>query len=80
MLTQEIGTASHAGEGQSSVEAVDRRFSVFSYHGVYSLAKLVGCRPYLKAGDVIYVAEIRRHVLTNAELAAAAGTAIDGAA
>lgn len=83
MLAQQIPPASHAGEGQSSVAAA-ASFIAFSTMQpepeAASLNELVIGNDWLRAGDAVYITETRRHVLTDADLNAAARAVIGGVA
>lgn len=86
MLAEETMPAAHAGEDQSSaaVDACAAHWDgvraglqqFWSKHhpecGESSLAALASKEQWLNAGDVVYVSEVRRHILTDADLNAAA--------
>ena len=87
MLAQSNPPAVHAGEDQSSPAACAPAEYWFTTHPEYdakSVAQLVAQNERggfaMRAGDAVYVAEIRRHVLTDADLDAAARAVIGGAA
>lgn len=83
MLAHEITPAVHVGEETSSARSpiVEQRWSITPpQHGAKSLADLAHARQWLRPGDVVYVIEARRKVLTEADLNAAARAVIGGAA
>ena len=86
MLAQSNPPAVHAGEGQSSPPGC---LPVMSYGTeprerdeleAETLNQLVIDNEWLRAGDVVYITETRRHTLTDADLNAAARAVIGGAA
>jgi hypothetical protein len=86
MITANSTLAVHAGEERSALAAVPRQYW-FTNHPEYdgkSVAELVVANERanfaMRAGDVVYVAEIRRHVLTDDDLNAAAHAVIRGVA
>lgn len=83
MLAQEIAPASQAGEDRAL--APDAKPIVTYSVNLPELeadspSDLVMGNDWLRAGDVIYVSEIRRHVLTEADLNPAPRAMIGGAA
>jgi len=94
MLAQSNPPAVHAGEDQSSPEFAARsahwdaaRLGVDQYWarrrpscGVASLAELAEHEETLRAGDIVYITQVSRHVLTDDDLNAAARAVIGGAA
>ena len=86
MLAQEIQTPAQTGEEQSSPVAASAQhwFINRPESDATSLTELVigenRKNDWLRAGDVVYVAEIRRHILTDADLNTAARAVIGGAA
>ncbi|OIJ42417.1 hypothetical protein [Massilia timonae] len=86
MLAQSNPPAVHAGEDQSSPPGC---LPVMSYgtepreraeSEAETLSQLVIGNDWLRAGDVVYITETRRHTLTDADLNAAARAVIGGAA
>jgi len=86
MLAQSNPPAVHAGEDQSSPSGCQQ---VMSYatepreagaDEAETLTQLVIDNDWLRAGDVVYITETRRHTLTDADLNAAARAVIGGAA
>lgn len=86
MLAQSNPPAVHAGEDQSSPPGC---LPVMSYatepreraeQEAESLSQLVIDNEWLRAGDVVYITEARRHALTDADLNAAARAVIGGEA
>lgn len=82
MITANSTPAVHAGEEQSSAQAATQQYW-FTNHPEYdgkSVVELVVTNERsnfaMRAGDVVYVAEIRRHVLTDLDLDAAARAVI----
>jgi len=87
MLAQSNPPAVHAGEDRSSPAAGAPAQYWFTGHPEYeakSVADLVRQNVQIgfamRAGDAVYVAEIRRHVLTDDDLNAAARAVIGGEA
>jgi hypothetical protein len=87
MLAQSNAPAVHAGENQSSPATSAPGQYWYTTHPEYeakSVADLVANNHRggfeMRVGDAVYVAEIRRHVLTDADLNAAARAVIGGAA
>ena len=86
MLAQQITPAAQTGEEQSSPGAAPAQhwFINRPESDATSLTDLVigenRKNDWLRAGDVVYVAEIRRHILTDADLDTAARAVIGGAA
>lgn len=82
MLAQTNLPAAHVGEDQSSPAAVAQQywFTNFPEYDAKSVAELVVANERdgfaMRVGDAVYVAEIRRHVLTDSDLDAAARVAI----
>jgi hypothetical protein len=74
--------AAVAGVAAARVEstATTECWSVgFPHHAAKSLAELAKVRQWLQPGDVVYVADVRRHILTEDYLNAAARAAGGGA-
>jgi len=83
MLAQSNPPAVHAGEDQSSPPAAAPAvtYSVEPHEpDAASLNDLVIGNDWLRAGDIIYITETRRHTLTDADLNAAARAVIGGVA
>ncbi|WP_314435877.1 hypothetical protein [Massilia timonae] len=86
MLAQSNPPAVHAGEDQSSPPACLPAISYATEPrepGVgeaATLSQLVIENDWLRAGDIVYITETRRHTLTDADLNAAARAVIGGAA
>lgn len=87
MLAQSNPPAVHAGKDQSSQAVGAPAQYWFTTHPEYeakSVADLVVQNErdgfVMRPGDAVYVAEIRRHVLTEDDLNAAARAVIGGAA
>lgn len=81
MLAQSNPPAVHAGEDQSSPPAAApvTSYSVLPIEPeAASLNELVIKNDWLRAGDHVYVIEVRRHTLTDADLNAAARAVIGG--
>ena len=82
MLAQTNLPAAHVGEDQSSPAAVAQQywFTNFPEYDAKSVAELVVANERggfaMRAGDVVYIAEIRRHTLTDVDLDAGARVAI----
>lgn len=85
MLAQEKPSAVHAGEDRSSPPATSPTTTwalEVRERGddeANTLSQLVIENDWLRAGDVVYITETRRHTLTDADLNAAARTVIGGA-
>lgn len=80
MITANPNPAAHAGEAQVSPLA-DRHFFINRPEvDADSLTELIVGNQWLRAGDAVYVADIRRHVLTEADLDEAVRAVIGGAA
>jgi hypothetical protein len=81
MITVNPNPAAHAGEAQVSPPATDRHFFINRPEvDADSLTELIVGNQWLRPGDAVYVAEIRRHVLTEADLDEAVRSVIGGAA
>jgi len=94
MITPSIPSAVHGGEDQTSPEFAARsahwdaaRLGVDQYWarrrpscGVSSLAELAEHEETLRAGDIVYITQVSRHVLTDNDLNAAARAVIGGGA
>jgi len=86
MLAQSNPPAVHAGEAQSSPPGCQQAMSYATEprepgaDEAQTLTKLVIENDWLRAGDVVYITETRRHTLTDADLDAAARTVIGGEA
>lgn len=83
MLAHENPSAAHAGEDQSSAQpAVSAQVWTTNQPvpDAESLTQLVIENDWLRAGDVVYITETRRHTLTDSDLNAAARAVIGGAA
>lgn len=85
MLAQSNPPAVHAGEDRSSPPGC---LPVMSYatepreraeQEAESLNRLVIDNDWLRAGDIVYITETRRHTLTDADLDTAARAVIAGA-
>ena len=82
MLAQTNLPAAHVGEDQTSsvVAAQQYWFTNFPEYDAKSVADLVLANERggfaMRVGDAVYAAEIRRHVLTDADLDGAARIAI----
>lgn len=85
MLAQSNLPAVHAGEDQSSQPGC---LPVMSYgtepperheHEAETLSQLVIDNDWLRAGDIVYITETRRHALTDADMNTAARAVIAGA-
>ena len=80
MLAEKLTPAAHAGEAQVSPTAIDCHFFINRPEvDADSLTELIVGNQWLRPGDAIYVAEIRRHILTDADLDVAA-RAVNGGA
>lgn len=83
MLAQSNPPAAHAGEDRSSPKtaiAVRAFFIAPPSPDANSMQDLVIRNDWLRAGDVVYITETRRHTLTDADLNAAARAVIGGEA
>lgn len=83
MLAQSNPPAVHVGEKRLSAQdpVLEQRWSITPpQHGAKSLADLAQIRQWLRPGDVVYVVETHRHVLTEDDLNAAARAVIGGVA
>jgi len=82
MLAQSNPPAVHAGEDHSSPGAAPVTFYTVEpiEPEAATLNELVIENDWLRAGDVVYITETRRHTLTDADLNAAARAVIGGAA
>ncbi|WP_306393414.1 hypothetical protein [Telluria beijingensis] len=81
MLAQSNPPAVHAGEDQSSSGAVPaiRQWSTEPPEPeARSLSELASAQQWLRPGDVVYTVDVRRHVLTESDLNAAARAVIGG--
>lgn len=79
MLSENLNPAAHAGEAQVSATAPDRHFFINRPEvDADSLTELIVGNQWLRPGDAVYVAEIRRHVLTEADLDEAVRAVIGG--
>ena len=91
MLAQSNPPAVHGGEDRSSPEFAERSAHWASAQagldhwsrvrpvcGVPSLAELAEHEQTLRAGDIVYITQVRRHVLTDDDLNAAARAVIGG--
>lgn len=83
MVSQQFSPAVHAGEERYS-QPTAAPVEFYSIEPVEpeaaSLNELVIENDWLRAGDVVYVTQTRRHVLTDADLNAAARAVIGGEA
>jgi len=93
MITPSNTPTAHAGEGQSSPGLAAHTTGSASSQpgpdqywarrrpscGVTSLAELAKKEQTLRAGDIVYITRVCRHVLTEGELNAAARAVIGGA-
>ena len=83
MLAQEKASAVHAGVSQSSPSGCQPAMSYATEPPepeAKSLNQLVIDNDWLRAGDIVYITETRRHTLTDADLNAAARAVIGGEA
>ena len=81
MLAEKLTPAAHAGEAQVSPTAAPALNFFVNRPEVDadSLTELIVGNQWLRPGDAVFVAEIRRHVLTDADLDVAARAVIGGA-
>ena len=82
MITGFMQPAAHAGEAQVSPTAAPALNFFINRPEVDadSLTELIVGNQWLRPGDAVYVAEIRRHILTDADLDEAARAVIGGGA
>lgn len=82
MVSQQLSPAVHAGEDRSSPPAAApvTSYAVLAIEPeAATLNELVIENDWLRAGDHVYIVEVRRHTLTDADLDAAARAVIGGA-
>jgi hypothetical protein len=85
MITANPKPTAHVGEDRSSPAAAAQQywFTNFPEYDAKSVAELVVANERdgfaMRVGDAVYVTEIRRHILTDADLDAAARVAIAAA-
>lgn len=82
MLTQSTIPEAHGSEVQASAVAGASQYwsTAHPEYDARSLPELAQQMQWLRPGDVVYVAEVRRHTLTEEDLNQAARAVIGGAA
>ena len=81
MLAQSNPSAVHAGEAQASpgAEEAIRQWSTEPPEPeARTLPELANQEQWLRPGDVVYTVDVRRHILTESDLNAAARAVIGG--